>query len=81
MKALMINMQEFKFDRELECDFVLRQGMYYRINGEMYLSAFIYPESKRAELQALLDELKAAKTAYDNLFARIAYKDLPKLKP
>ena len=80
----------FRIDTSTQCivedesflydDSVRIDGLYYKTSMGILPVAYIFPESSREKVEALLAKLREAKSVYDKLVADTYYKEFPKLK-
>lgn len=71
----------YKIERECEYDNRIIDDMYVKVDGkDLIPSVYVYPIESKASIEKLLNELKAAKEAFNAVQSRIFYRELPKYR-
>lgn len=81
-KAIIVDLTNLKIWKEdVECDFIVREGMYYQIPGHgMTPAAYVFPQENKLGVESVLAELRANKKRFDDEQSRIFYKVMPQLR-
>jgi hypothetical protein len=79
-KGFLIDTMKFTVIRDCEYDVKLVEGLFYKVDGQLIPSAYVFPIENKEGLEIILADARRMKKQYDDYVANLYYKVLPRFR-